>query len=70
MKSMKKSRPTRLQAKWLKSIDSLGYYKAENYQIFIMWCLPHVGPSYSWFRFHFKWDRCDPFGDWAVILHA
>ncbi len=31
-----------LGAKWPRSTESLGFYKAEEYQIFVMWCLPHV----------------------------
>jgi len=31
-----------LGARWPRSIESLGFYKAKEYQIFVMWCLPHV----------------------------
>jgi hypothetical protein len=43
MKSIKKLRPQGLGARKPRDRDSLGYYKVEEYQIFIiMWCLPHV----------------------------
>jgi hypothetical protein len=41
LQTMKLS-PTTLGASWLKNIKSLGLYQAEEYQIFVMWCLPHV----------------------------
>jgi hypothetical protein len=31
-----------LGARWPRSTKSLGFYKVEEYQIFVMWCLPHV----------------------------
>jgi hypothetical protein len=31
-----------LGARWPRSTKSLGFYKVEEYQMFIMWCLPHV----------------------------
>ncbi len=38
----KKLNPTTLGASWPRSIEFVGFYKAEDYQIFVMWCLPHV----------------------------
>jgi len=42
LQTVKKLSPTTLGARWPRSIESLGFYKAEEYQIFVMWCLPHV----------------------------
>ena len=42
MATMRKIRPLDVGARWPRSIYSLGYYKAEEYQIFVMWCLPHI----------------------------
>jgi hypothetical protein len=42
MTTMRKIRPLDIGARWPRSISSLGYYKAEEYQIFVMWCLPHI----------------------------
>lgn len=42
MATMRKIRPLDVGARWPRSISSLGYYKAEEYQIFVMWCLPHI----------------------------
>jgi hypothetical protein len=39
---VKKLSPTTLWARWPRSGESLGFYKVEEYQIFVMWCLPHV----------------------------
>jgi hypothetical protein len=38
----KKLNPTTLGASWPNSIEFVGFYKVEDYQIFVMWCLPHV----------------------------
>jgi hypothetical protein len=42
LQTVKKLSLATLGAKWPRSTESLGFYKAEEYQIFIMWCLPHV----------------------------
>jgi len=42
LQTMKKLGPTTLGASWPRSIESLGFCKAEEYQIFVMWCLPRV----------------------------
>ncbi len=39
---VKKLSRVTLGARWPRSTKSLGFYKAEEYQIFVMWCLPHV----------------------------
>jgi hypothetical protein len=39
---VKKLSPATLGARWPRSTKSLGFYKVEEYQIFVMWCLPHV----------------------------
>ncbi len=39
---MKKLSLATLGAWWPRSTKSLGFYKVEEYQIFVMWCLPHV----------------------------
>jgi len=39
---VKKLSPATLGTRWPRSIESPGFYKAEEYQIFVMWCLPHV----------------------------
>jgi hypothetical protein len=38
----KKLNPTTLGASWPRGIEFVGFYKAKDYQIFVMWCLPHV----------------------------
>ena len=40
--AVKHCRPQGLGARWPRNISSLGYYKAEEYQLFVMWCLPHI----------------------------
>jgi hypothetical protein len=42
LQNVKKLSPATLGARWLRSTKSLGFYKVEEYQIFTMWCLPHV----------------------------
>jgi len=42
LQTAKKLNPTTLEASWPNSIEFVGFYKAEDYQIFVMWCLPHV----------------------------
>ena len=42
MATMRRIRPLDVGARWPRSISSLGYYKAEEYQIFVMWCLSHI----------------------------
>jgi hypothetical protein len=42
LQTVKNLSPARLGARWPRSAESLGFYKAEEYQIFVMWCLPHV----------------------------
>ena len=42
MATMRKIRPSDVGARWPRSISSLGYYKVEEYQIFVMRCLPHI----------------------------
>jgi hypothetical protein len=39
---VKKLSPATLGTRWARNTKSLGFYKAEEYQIFVMWCLPHV----------------------------
>ncbi len=40
--TVKKLSLATLGARWPRSTEPLGFYKAEEYQIFVMWCLPHV----------------------------
>jgi len=42
LQTVKKLSPATLGTRWPRSTKSLGFYKAEEYQIFVMWCLPHV----------------------------
>ena len=42
MATMKKLRPVGFGARWPQNLTSIGYYKTEEYQIFVMWCLPHI----------------------------
>jgi hypothetical protein len=42
LQTAKKLNPITLGASWPNSIKFVGFYKAEDYQIFVMWCLPHV----------------------------
>jgi hypothetical protein len=42
LQTVKKLSPATLGARWPRSTKSLGFYKVEEYQIFVMWCLPHV----------------------------
>ena len=42
MASVKKLRPVGFGARWPRNLASIGYYKAEAYQIFVKWCLPHI----------------------------
>jgi hypothetical protein len=42
MATVKKLRPVGFGARWPQNLASIGYYKVEEYQIFVMWCLPHI----------------------------
>ncbi len=42
LQAVKKLSPATLGARWPRSTKSLGFYKVKKYQIFVMWCLPHV----------------------------
>jgi hypothetical protein len=42
LQTMKKLSPSTLGARWPRSTESLGFYKVEEYQIFVTWCLPHI----------------------------
>ena len=37
-----KHKPKGLGGRWPRKLKSLGYYKAEEYQLFVMWCLPYI----------------------------
>ena len=42
MEVVKNIRPQGLETRWLRNLSSLGYSKAEEVQIWIIWCLPHI----------------------------
>jgi hypothetical protein len=59
LKTVKKLSLATFGARWPRSTESLGFYKAEKYQIFVMWCLPTCPRSFRFGHgFHFGWDRC------------
>lgn len=35
-------RPQGLGGRWPRKLKCLGFYKAEEYQVFVMWCLPYI----------------------------
>lgn len=37
-----KNKPRGLGGRWPRKLQSLGYYKAEEYQLFVMWCLQYI----------------------------
>ena len=42
MATVKKLRLVGFGARWPRNLASISYYKAEEYQNFVMWCLPHI----------------------------
>jgi len=42
LQTTKKLSLATLGARWPRSTESLGFYTVKKYQIFVMWCLPHV----------------------------
>ena len=62
MATMRKICPLDVGARWPISISSFGYYKAEAYQIFVMWCLPHILD-------HLNFDMNSTLGALGMVLN-
>lgn len=54
-------RPKGLGGRWPRKLKSVGYYKAEEYQLFVMWCLPYILD-------HFNLGRSTTLGGLGVLL--